>query len=493
MNAKPALKVRDEISTLAAAIDAAPGANQTEKQKITKQDLWQKITNSFTSDPMVKAGEIGVKDLHDKVEDFSVIDSLIHVDKMVVDFFFLLLQAVAPLMGLLGVASMENETGLLKISRNKIRPTVLSVGQLQELFRRHQGGKELIVSRLADLGYDDVFINELLELSVSTLGANDILNLLSRNTFDEDYVKKYGLDKGYQTALNYVQPLLEAAGEDVKHFKYFYRAHWSEIPLNLLQIMHQRGQLSEQELTDQLKARNYPDYFIPKIKQALFTYQSKLDIRKMYAEGLIHTKKELIIELEKIGFSAEGAEMQAELYETMKNKERVIPPQLKTKGEGNILHAYSVQLINKKECKELLMALGYNEDDADFVISDADYDNQWALTKMHLEAYHKAYLHGIYSDSELIAALGHLNLPSGYFDTILDTWKLEIVHAKIKTEKPSRAEILKWFANGLLTEMDARTELKATGLSDRYIQIYIEQTKMDMIKTKGGKSAVAAT
>jgi len=490
---KPFYKVKPEIKELAGTIATVKPETKTPLQKDLVKDLWDSIVKFSSGTDLYETGSSKISGLKDKLLDSTFDDITSLMEKGTINIVLILAALIAPLSIITATAGYEAEALVLRGVRKKFRPIMLGLGQLQELYKRHPETETELRELISQIGYTDDDITKLLELTVQKMSFSEILGLLSREAFNETFAKKYGLDNGLAETLALVGDKIRTSGADINNFKYFYRAHWAEIPLNLLQIMHQRGQLTETELTDLLKAHTFPDYFIPKVKQALFTYPSKLDIRRMYNEGLIASKSDLIKELEKTGFSHEAAEAEAELYDVLKHKEKIMQPHLRQKGEGNILHAYSVQLISKRETKDMLMTLGYDEDDADFIISDADYDNQWAVTKMHLDAYHRAYINGVYDDKQLIAALGHLNLPAGYYETILDTWNLEIHHAKIKTERPSRAEILKWFANGLLLEADARAELKTSGLSDKYVNLYVEQTKLDMIKNKGAKNATAAT
>jgi len=476
------LQVRPEIVQLAAEITNAPRAILTAEEERKIDDLIGDTVNGIARGDM--AGRL-------KQELTSVVDFFKRisykklgktVEKAAIDDLIMAATATLPFTVFKGICSMLAQKEPLRTAREKIRPEVLENSALFEQYRRHGDNEGYVKQTLAEKGYTDKDIDTMLEFSYSIMNANDVISLTSRNAFDEGLVKRLGLDEGLSEIENIVAPRLDKAGFDMTDFKYYWRGHWSTPGLAQTFEMLRRGIIDDKMANDLFDLNDIPPGLRKKLLDLSKTPLNKLDLRRLYDVNIIDNRNDLIPEYVKLGYTYENAKKLSILAEKLKAQRKISHKAIQEKTASNILTSYSLQMLDRKETIKLLIEIKYTEDDADFLISQQDFENERDRLMLLVNAYKKAYLAGIYDDKSAAVLLGKLNLPSKLTDTMLDAWQIEKLH---RAERPTKGELLSFYSHGIIDKARCEAELKLYGYSLEYITWYMTAAKLPKTETKG--------
>jgi len=140
-----------------------------------------------------------------------------------------------------------------------------------------------------------------------------------------------------------------------------------------------------------------------------------------------------------------------------------------TKAE--ILSSYSKMIIGKQECNDMLLDLGYSQDEVDILISMKEYNTLKEIKDREEKRIRKFYLAGAYTANQAITELGKLDLVGAEQDSIIKLWDSEKL-AKLKA--PTKKELDTFFSNQVITEPIYIEEMKNKGYTDKYIGWYLE-------------------
>ena len=488
MNDKETVQVKKEFIELAAAQQTAQVATETPVQKDLIDEFLDSIEVTFDQikkSEGVQTFEFVYTDFLKKLKGLKKGKAL---EKIVFDIFMVLGDAFVPIMIANYVARQRLEKGYFRDVRNKIRAETLDNNSLAELYRRDKSRSPKLYKELAEKGYTDEDIENILELSTSLMGANDVISLLGRNAFDDKFANTAGLDEGFSSIPAHVKSKLDRTGFPMGDLPYYWRAHYVTPSINTIDLMRHLNLITPAEQTEYLKAANYPPRLIPKIIEAGHTQLNKIDVRRLYNTSVINTHRELVDAYKRMGYDDSNADKLATLAEVLKPREKMLRTHEHEKTKDDVINAYGMQLYSKGEVTQILKDLGYGKEDIELFIVQEDYKTERERANILLNAYHRAYVNGVYDTNKIIIELGHLNLPSKYVDVLIEAWELERVH---KVERPSKSEILSFFKSGIIDRTTCVNELRSLGYNDKYIEWFIAAATKEKSITHGVKSATS--
>lgn len=342
-----------------------------------------------------------------------------------------------------------------------------SVDQILTLVNRGEIDKTEALSRLGRNGFAKVEAEHILKLRLVIPPVQDLVRFSVREAYYEDYVKKYGLDQEFPNELAWYSA---QQGLSLEFAKYYWRSHWELPSLQMGFEMLHRGVITDADLDDLFVAQDIMPWWRDKIKQISFVPFTRVDVRRMYREGVLG-RDEVTQAYKDIGYDQFRAEKMTEFVIAWAGAGR------KKQTQSQIIRAYDWDVINSREAVNLLIALGYSEETAENLITVHDYEQAEKAHRSLIAVIETRYKRGDIDSNSVYARFGELGIKGKRTADILEIWDAERV---LEEPQPSKADLLRWFKNDIITEEIFKVEMKKLGYSPLNISRYI-------LDVKGGK------
>ncbi|GAI17348.1 unnamed protein product, partial [marine sediment metagenome] len=204
-----------------------------------------------------------------------------------------------------------------------------------------------------------------------------------------------------------------------------------------------------------------------KLEAISYNPLTRVDVRRVFKMGIIDREQVLRTYLD-LGYNDEKAEWLTKFTE-MQNTEA---DRDLTKAE--ILSAYDKSIIDQGTCNDMLLDLGYSQDEVNILITVKEYQTVKEIKSRELKRIQKYYLAGAYSANQAIIELGKLDLVGAEQDSLMKLWDSDKM-AKLKM--PSKKELDTFFSNEIINEPQYRSELDKMGYKGIYVEWYITLIK----------------
>ena len=288
----------------------------------------------------------------------------------------------------------------------KIRPEILDVGIALRLYYRKQIPYSQLYGCLKKHGYNDEDIVNLIDSYLYYPSPPELVNWSAKEVFEPEMIEKYGLDDEFE---NLELDAFYRAGMNTEQIRNHWRAHWEHPGFNQMRELLQREQLTEQDMWDWFRLVEIPPYWRQKLINISWNIPTRVDVRRFWDMGTItedrlreiygymgyHGKDlddyvlwtkvyvawpDLIAryqkgwinidtvraELLRLGMTEERAQ---ELIETKVKPEapvRVLKERDLVKDD--ILEGVTNMVVTVPQAREMLIQLGYDANEADFII-----------------------------------------------------------------------------------------------------------------------------
>jgi hypothetical protein len=227
--------------------------------------------------------------------------------------------------------------------------------------------------------------------------------------------------------------------------------------------MFHRGVIDEATLRQFLKWHDYlPSWHEWFIKIAYRPY-TRVDARRMYAAGVLN-EQQLKRAYMDLGYDEEHAE----------NLVKWTKAQTVQKGKdltlSQITKAYKIGNITKDECIDMLMDLGYDESEAEFIADTIKVEAEVEQRDLTLSQLSALYRYGIINEDEFRRRL----LAEGYTaEAINNIVQLEKIKAFEKLQRLPLGTLREALRRGVIDEEEFRRRARLLGYPDDDIEIVI--------------------
>ncbi|GAI59177.1 unnamed protein product, partial [marine sediment metagenome] len=143
---------------------------------------------------------------------------------------------------------------------------------------------------------------------------------------------------------------------------------------------------------------------------------------------------------------------------------------------SELLKGYSEGLITLPDVTQLLIKMGYNKDEAEYITTYEDYKKDKDLQDMILKNLQVRYEENLISENETRERLTKLNLSGSHIDLLMDKWKINVYQ---DMKMPSRADLTNFVMNDVISTDQYYAEMFKLGYKQEYIDWYVQ---LDMIK-----------
>ncbi|GAI04435.1 unnamed protein product, partial [marine sediment metagenome] len=172
----------------------------------------------------------------------------------------------------------------------------------------------------------------------------------------------------------------------------YWAAHWAlPSPQQGFEMLH-RGVIDNSELNMLLRAQDVMPFWRDKLIQIAYRRLTRVDIRRMYKQGVLSESDVLESYLEH-GYNAENAARMTEF--TIKQTLAT----LSKFTSGDIVKAYSNRMIDRGTAISLLGDIGIRPEDANYIVSTAEYKRLWAFTDEQIAGIRNLYKKRVYDEN----------------------------------------------------------------------------------------------
>jgi len=365
----------------------------------------------------------------------------------------------------------------------EVRKRLLTAEELLVAKWRGFISEEEYRERMRQLGFRDEDIEKFEAVRKYYPSPSDFIRFAVRDVFNPQVVEQFGYDEAFPTD---IVPFAKKSGMDEEILKWYWRAHW-ELPsptagfemlhrlhpavLSLRKESYEEMGLNAEELETTLdtvdlllKTADYPSYWRKRLLAISYSPLTRVDLRRIYALGLI-SDEELVARLMELGYTKKDAELMLEFYKTYKNSaNRDLTTSMTVK-------AYLRGLMTREDAKEYLQQLGYDEEEAELIISLEEEKRKDEHLDDAIESAIYRFARGLIDENRLRLILSDLGLPEAEKDLIVEKAYLE----REKREKlPSKSDLFNWLKQKVINKDEFKSWMQKLGYKEDVIELYIK-------------------
>jgi len=362
----------------------------------------------------------------------------------------------------------------------------LTITELLEAERRIDNLEYDVDSALKEHGLNDKEIDILKKLSYAYPSPTDFIRFAVREVFTDDKDTLEALRAEFpENIVEYA----EKAGMKKDVLMWYWMAHWElPSPTQVYEMLHRlnpdvlsvRGKAYEEMGLDVeqlktdietvkffLKQADYDKRWRQRLLAISYNPLTRVDLRRVYELGLIDDN-EVVARLMEVGYTKADAELLLNFYKSLKvGAEKDL-----TKSE--ILRLFRYGEITQEECLSMLMDLGYDESEANFIISlEIAKEIEDEIDDI-IDTLTEKFVWGEITEKEFVEELDKLGIKATRRDKIIEK-------ARRRKERmvrmPTKEDIIKWYNSKLIDEDKARELLSLIRIPEQYHDYYLQKKK----------------
>lgn len=319
-----------------------------------------------------------------------------------------------------------------------------------------------LAPRLRQIGIHPDYFSVYKELAYQIPPVADIITMAVREAFSPDIAARFGQYDDFPPDF---AKYAAQKGLSEEWAKRYWAAHWNlPSPQQGFQMLH-RGVIDESELNMLMRAQDIMPFWRNKLVQIAYRPLTRVDVRRMYREGVLNESEVLASYLDQ-GYDEENSKRMAEF--TVKQT----LTSLSKFTSGDIIKAFAGRMISAGEAKSLLGLIGVRSEDANYIISTAEYKREWEFVEQQIAGIRNSYKKRIYDEDQARDRLARLNLPSDQINVLMEQWYYDITEAPDATW--TAAQTLKFLKKKIITKDRAKKELNLLGYNEEHIAIYLK-------------------
>lgn len=299
------------------------------------------------------------------------------------------------------------------------------------------------------------------ELAYQIPPVADIITMAVREAFTPDIAARFGQ---YEDFPEQLEIWGAKKGLSKEWTQRYWAAHWNlPSPQQGFEMLH-RGVINVDELNMLLRALDVMPFWRDKLTAIAYRRLTRVDIRRMYKQGVL-TEAEVFESYKEHGYSDVNAERMSEftVRQTLATQSKFT--------SADIVKAFTNRMITRADAITLLDMIGIKREDANYIVSTAEYKRQWAFVDEQIAGIRNLYKKRMYDENQTRDKLAKLNLPADQINVLMEQWfydKVEELDATWTT-----AQTLTFLKKGFIDETRARKELELNGYDSEHITVYI--------------------
>lgn len=360
----------------------------------------------------------------------------------------------------------EEVSKLLIDSRRQI-PTTQYV---QELVNRavidEAQGEEL----LRNQGYMKDDPKKILDLRFFIPPVQDLIRFAIREVYSPALAESLGLFQEFDQIWPQMQKWAEGRGLTPEQAKNYWAAHWELPSVTEVNAMFHRGYISEDDLKRFLRVADFSPAWRDLLVQINYRPLTRVDLRRMLATGVLN-EEEVYRGYLDLGNSPINARRQTDFAKKMAQGAN------KDLARSDIEDMYSRGAINQVEAEDALMEMGYDEDEAAFILQRINLKKMQAGLTRRESTLRPRYVAGLVGPEEVTRILSEAGATADEINELLTLWTEQ---REAKADRPSVSQLSGFYKRRIISGVDLRNELSSSGLDDRYVNWYIADIEADI-------------
>jgi len=326
------------------------------------------------------------------------------------------------------------------------------VNTIRDLYLRGEIDKAKVNERLAEHGFTDDRIAEMMKTWIQIPGLQDIIYLLAKEAFEPDMISRFGL--GAELPVNLFEHTRRIGVSD-EIATAFWTAHWDHPQISLVMEMFHRGIIEWETVEQWFKLVEIPPFWREKIREAQYTLLTRVDIRRMHDMGVL-SYDEVVDQYKFRGYSPIDSIRMADFTEkyNLENDRELTKAQLET--------GYKDGILPRPSFVGALMEIGYRAEHAEYIAMLTDNSIAKELEDDIVANIKERYTRKLITEVQARGELNKLAWPVSRIEMYLARWKSIILEV---TKFLSKTDLEKAFAADIITEAEYIKRMKLIGYS----------------------------
>jgi len=338
-------------------------------------------------------------------------------------------------------------------------------------------------ARMQKLGFDRTTASDLETASLYFPDPADLVRFAVREVYTPETRQRFGMDQDLPQRF-----LDEAAkaGLPKEQAENYWAAHW-ELPSARMgfEMLHRlRPDVIEKrkdtylamgldpkelpttidDLKLLLKSLDVMPFWRSRLTAISYSPFTRVDVRRMYRDGVL-TREQVKDAYMDLGYDDWHAERLTEwtVAQSM--------PKERDLTRSMILDGYEQGEISREEAKTYLMRMGYDEEEASFILDLRDNEVEERERRDEINTLKHQYLVGSITRAEFITELDKLNLRASHRNLIL----AQTERAKrARVRLPSRSDLTEWLHRGIIELPEYEARMKELGYRVEDVANYVD-------------------
>jgi len=406
----------------------------------------------------------------------------------------------------------------------KVNRVHTDAGSAMSLWRRGKLGDDTFTRRLETLGFDTTAISDLKLLKELIPGPGDLVRMGLREAWDDSVAARWGYDADFP------QPFaewMEKQGFSADWSKRYWRAHWALPSVGQGFEMLHRDIISEGDLKELLRISDIPERWRDHLVDVAYKNFSRVDVRRMEKLGILdeadvlrsyldlgyNAEKAANMTAFTIAYNADSKEGQAAEYRDLTRtivtsafqkgllteaeattrlleigyenedvelllslatwqKEVADAPEFEKEYKADVKsiieRGYSRRVIGKNDAKEGLLSLGYEGEEAEYLLTSIDFWYSMEVLNAQIKETGDAYVSRGLNRGDVMTQLGALGIPTEMVNQSLAAWDIE---RNTRSRRLSEAQYRKCLQGGIINMGEYVENLRGVGYTDYDIHL----------------------
>lgn len=372
--------------------------------------------------------------------------------------------AAISIMPVLSAATSAGVEQVRQGSMSVFKPTLLGVDEALGALWRGEWDNKRFSHEMEQHGFNQDREDIIKEVRRYVPNANDLIRFTVRDVFRESVVSDYQYDTGFNEMVKDLQPWMDKIGMDQDVMRLFWRAHWALPPIGQAFEMLHRGQINEGQIRDLLRINDVAPTWIDPIINVAYKPYTRVDVRRMYVSGILD-KSAVMQSYTDLGYDFEHATNMTDwtIADSMQSEKDL------TKSET--MTAYAQGALSLEDATNNLGDLGYDAGESKLILSIQDYKDEKKLVDKEKRIATNYFSRGQISIGELKTVLAALGLSEREINISVEEARSKV---REKTALPTKADLAKWLEASIITDDQYREELRLKGYSPQHIENYVK-------------------
>ena len=333
--------------------------------------------------------------------------------------------------------------------------------------------------RIEELGFDPQDAEALADMKFYIPPPQDLITMAVREVFDPEAVRLGKKDENFPEEFAF---WAEKQGINRFWSEKYWQGHWVLPSVQMAFEMLHRREITEDDLRRLMGEQDIMPGWREQLIAISYAPYTRVDIRRMHRLGVL-TDEQVFEAYLDIGYNDERAQNLTEftILDNVPDDNEDVEA-LEGLTRASVINAYKDGLIDQATADDIMKEAGIGEAARGIYLATANIDIEATVRKDELQVIYSQYEVGAMNLIEALSRLSTLNLTEA--ERSKAALKLETLTAK-NIKLPSKADLDKMFAAGIIDEETYREQMDRIGYPDVWVTRYLELINLKGVENEG--------